>query len=405
MKKRILLLFGTSVLILGVFSYLDKRQAQEGSLELVHTVETEQEENTPQNETTVGSTVQSPQEEETALPQGQELYAFQSLNEAEQTVYLQVYNAIVQRMETEVATTDVTLLEKVFQSVLLDHPEIFYVDGYTFTKYSRGNEITRLVFEASFTMSAEQIQENMAQIEARAEEIIQNVPAGADDYEKIKYVYDYIILNTEYNINAPNNQNICSVFLSHESVCQGYAKATQYLLQKLGIPVTLVVGTTEGGEGHAWNLVYADGEPYYVDTTWGDASYRMTTNESFEVNNMPVINYDYLCVTTEKLCRTHTIQNVVDMPVCTATKNNYYVREGCYFTAVDEEQLAQVFEKNYSEGNECVTIQCDNAEVYTAMYEALITEQKIFDYMDAADGVIAYTENEAQLSLSFWLSE
>ena len=142
-----------------------------------------------------------------------------------------------------------------------------------------------------------------------------------------------------------------------------------------------------------------------MDTTWGDASYRMTTEESYEVNNLPVINYDYLCVTTEQLCKTHRIENVVSVPECTAVKDNYYVREGAYFTEYNEEQLTQFFEKSYAEGKEYITLQCADETVFSEMNEELITGQRIFEYMEANDGVIAYSQNEEQFSLSFWLSE
>ena len=393
MKKRIAALFWISTLVLAVCIFLELRQAdREAGTNIFHVKEQNAEKKTEQEILTL-------QKEQEGL------YAYESLTKEEQEIYAQIFASLVQMQETELSTTDTDVIEKVFQCVLNDHPEIFYVEGYTFTKYSRGNKITKIIFQASYTMEKEEITEKQKAIEKKADEILAGMPEDTDDYGKIKYIYEYIIKNTEYNVAAENNQNICSVFLDGQSVCQGYAKATQYLLSKAGVKATMVVGYVEFGEGHAWNLVYADGEPYYVDTTWGDASYRMTTEESYEVNNLPVINYDYLCVTTKQLGKTHRIENVVPMPECTEVKDNYYVREGAYFTEVNEEQLTRLFEKCYAEGMDCITLQCADENVYRTMNDELITGQKIFMYMDTSDGVVAYSQNEEQYSLSFWLSE
>ncbi|MCM1192487.1 MAG: hypothetical protein NC123_14025 [Butyrivibrio sp.] len=334
-------------------------------------------------------------------------------------------------------------IDRIFQCVLNDHPELFYVEGYSYTRYTRGDRITSIVFSGTYCIDRETAESRREEIEAAAAEILAGVEEDADQYTKVKYVYDTIIRQTDYDPSSPDNQNIYSVFVNHRSVCQGYAKATQYLLNRLGVECTLVLGTVETGqgrdnsalqddpagweesgsqgdfvlqensapqagagsrEGHAWNLVRIDGEYYYVDTTWGDASYSRQDGEPAEDINMPEINYDYLNVTTEELLKSHTLGENIVMPQCVATDANYYLKEGALFTSYDREQLQQLFDRARAEDRDDITIKCADRECYNQVLTELVDNHEIFRYLEAADAAVAYARNDSQMSLTFWVT-
>jgi len=337
-------------------------------------------------------------------------YARDCLSEAEQIWYRDIERILgsfgegaALSREGLKAGLEESQIDKIFQCVLCDHPELFFVEGYSYTKYMRGEELLSIEFSGNYCVDLETALTRSRQIRTAADAILAGVEPDASDYEKVKYVYDTLILNTDYDLDAPDNQNIYSVFVSRRSVCQGYAKATQYLLNRLGIECVLVLGTVETGEGHAWNLVKVDGHYYFVDTTWGDVSYRIDETLPWE-GGMPEINYDFLNVTTEELLRTHIIGGEVPMPLCTAVEANYYVREGALFTSFDREQLRVLFERAAERGRRDVAVKCSNAECYEEILQALIGEQEIFGLLPGGESSIAYTQNEKQFSLTFWVT-
>lgn len=334
----------------------------------------------------------------------EECYAFGMLSEEEQEVYLEILEALIDfRENVRLSSCDKELISHAFQCVLNDHPEIFYVEGYSYTEYTLGSILKKITFTGSYRFSQEEVAQKQRQIDDYVNQCLAGMPEDADEYEKVKYVYEYLIHHTDYDASAEDSQNICSVFLERKSVCQGYAKATQYLLNKAGVFATLVLGRVVGGEGHAWNLVRIDGAYYYVDTTWGDASYQAVGGGDYPVEKIPTINYDYLCVTTEQMELTHTQENVVEMPECTSMDANFYVREGVYFTAFDEEKIGKIFADSYERGDTYVTLKCEGPDIFRKMQETLIGEQEVFRYLQCPDKAVSYVENEKQYSLSFWL--
>lgn len=336
-------------------------------------------------------------------------FAYDQLNDEQKIWYEDIAN-ILGTMGEDVELSD-SVIEKglsednidlIFQCVMIDHPELFYVEGYSYVRHTRGDKIVKYEFTGNYSMDRQQAAQYKARIEENTLDVIKHGLSLSDDYEKIKYVYEKIVHETDYSLEAANNQNIYSVFINHESVCQGYAKAMQYLLNRMNVECTLVQGHVENGEGHAWNLVNSNGNYYYVDVTWADASYFAEDNSITQ--SYPEINYDYLNITYEEISKTHTADYALTLPACISMNDNYYVREGTYFEYFDDEKMRRVFDEAYETGKDSVLIKCEDMYTYDEIFIEMIDNQAIFSYLKGDYESVSYGYDEARLTMTFWVT-
>lgn len=327
---------------------------------------------------TVQNRLSSQEEEETItrpekeIPQEQAAYyyGYNSLDEEAQKVYRQLAAGIENfQEEIPVDSTSQEQLEKVMRVLIADHPEYFWTDGTSSYTYQElpGGRAWNMEVRPEYQVGSQEAQTLKAQIEAKADQWIQGAPEG-DAYEKIKYVYETLIDQVEYQENSPQNQNIRSVFLEGKTVCMGYSKAAQYLLNRMGIFCTLVTGTVTGEKpsSHAWNLVRIGEQYYYMDVTWGNPGYLNPVEDD------AYISYSYLCCNEETLAPTHVPDDTIPLPSCQDDSYNYYKNKGRWYDSFDWNQIYQVIQEDLVQGAEMTELRFAGQESYDLAAEALV---------------------------------
>lgn len=185
-----------------------------------------------------------------------------------QAIYRQIYaNANIMN-KTFMPCQDITVnsLKTVFEAVYNDHPELFWLEtGYN-CRYSRSGKCVEISLQ--FSIKEEELAEFRSTFDTQANRILNQAWNLADDYEKEKYIHNQLLEQVEYQSGAPRSQSAYSAMVNGKTVCAGYARAFQYLMQQLGIPCYYCTGYS--GENHAWNIIYLYGEYYNVDLTWDD---------------------------------------------------------------------------------------------------------------------------------------
>lgn len=215
---------------------------------------------------------------------------YELLSKKEKTVYDELLDAVNDYKKTLRPSEEISpeALNDVYNALMYDHPELFWLSTDYSCMCDETNQVIKIDLEYTNIMSKIKI----ARI--KFDEEINKIAVEANklktDYEKELYVHDTLINKIKYTTDEKNDQSAYGAVVLGKSVCVGYAKAFQFIMNKLGIPTYYIVGLTN--ENHAWNLIELEDGFYNVDLTLDDGEDEIYYTY-FNVND-EMINKDHM---------------------------------------------------------------------------------------------------------------
>jgi hypothetical protein len=287
-------------------------------------------------------------------------YYYGTLSDADKLLYRQIYVVIRDHLDyTDVNTTDSDTISDVMEYVLLDNPELFYVDSLKTQTTTVGTSST-MAITASESMSSEEQKTALQKISDFSANALAGISAGMTEYDKALSLYAYVVSHLQYVDGAPYNQSLYSAALG-QTVCRGYTCAYKYLCDQLGIPCIVVTGTMQG-TSHAWNMVYLDGQWCYVDCTAGDD----LSDQGIDVD------YSWFGLDSATISQSHTLQNSALLPAANSMANAYYYRQGLYFDHYSADSVTGLL----SAGSD-FSFQCQTEAVFNEYCDQFSSSQDI----------------------------
>lgn len=210
---------------------------------------------------------------------------------------------------TEISTKEVGAL---VSKVLRENPEVLYYHSATMWKSGK--------LEFVYHHPAEVIKENRQLLDQEIDRVLDEIiEPDFTDFDKVKAIHDYLVLHIAYDYDNFENKTVPAdsytaygAMILGSAVCDGYTKAAQIMLDRLGIENNYIIGSVNGN-AHSWNQVKLDGHYYFMDITWDDPA----------PNKPGVVNYNYFLTTSEQLKKDHSWDEE-RWPVATNKKYSYF---------------------------------------------------------------------------------
>lgn len=233
--------------------------------------------------------------------------------------------------------------------------------------------------------TAESFKNESAAVAAAADRIIGMIPDNVDHYQVVKTVHDQIILNTEYSLTKDYIRIPYGALYDGFALCEGYSRAFQYVMHRLGYQCLIVSG--DAGGPHAWNMIELDGEWYHIDLTFDDPT---GTDE----NN---ISYNYFLITDEQISQDHTISpyytqrlnfssfNSIKVPAATGGKYGFIAYNNITVHDNADSAIAElkVKLKEAMAAKEEKVFVYTKADVSADVIDKFVSRQEIFGYTDS----------------------
>lgn len=298
-------------------------------------------------------------------------YYYHSLSEELKDSYITLYYSALEFEEScKVQITEKDLLT-VIDAILYDNSEIFWLTG-NCTYYVNEGYID-VVQEYRYTEDeAEQISKKL---DDKIDDIISEMPKYETDFEKELYLHDYVCDNTVYDETTmeTTGHTAHSSLLDGKTVCEGYARAVQLLLDEVGIENYLIIGDASDDNSsdlHMWNIVKIDEHYYHLDPTWNDGAFTDAQG------------YFYFNVPDTYIMRTHSDFNIQNTG-CSYNNANYFEMMNTYVkTFTGFASLTDSAAGVLATGENIVEFVFENKSDYKRALNELQNNSKFFSFVE-----------------------
>lgn len=301
------------------------------------------------------------------------MYYYNSLDEMSKIAYQDMYAAVINFEEQYTLDVSSADMREVFMAILYDNPEIFWLK----TDYKYYDYEDYVLFEPQYHFSAEEAKLMTSELESKVDAILSMASSYNTPYEKELFFHDYICENVVYDESTYGTVggSAHNALINGASVCEGYARAMQILLDGAGIYNYLIVGDAidEGNtEPHMWNVVQLDGMNYHLDVTWDDLEgYSEPSHLYFNVNDT-LISDDH--------CNFEPETNH-----CFSMSHNYYFVNGTHLISFNSfSDLSSVCGNMLKSGNNYVEFRFQNKTDYEKALKSMDNNSSFFNFIDSA---------------------
>ena len=200
-------------------------------------------------------------------------------------------------------------------------PEAFHVSGVGYTCVSDSCVESLMFYYRDYADTEKEYKKCFDAMEKAADMLLAGIENNTllSDEEKALLLHDRLCVHNEYVKGASSiiDHTAYAALVNRSSVCQGYAMAYMYLLNRVGIRNYYCASDALY---HGWNIVYIDGEAYHVDLTWDDISWGVNA-----AGAAGVVGHDNFLRSTNGIASTgHTANDYDASPVSTKYDNYYW---------------------------------------------------------------------------------
>lgn len=222
------------------------------------------------------------------------------------------------------------------------------------------------------------------QIDQAAQEILDQIPADASDWDKAKVIHDELVKRVHYE-EGKYDQNMYGALIEGKCVCSGYANAYAYLLEQVGISNRIVSGYTDlvnaelaqddvmsaAAQSHAWNLVTlvdeeGNSHDSFIDVTWDDP-------DRLDEDGKQYVTYDWFGVSLEALEKAHRsgfLDSYHLEDYHFDDYSNYHKHTGSLIESFDLEEVAEIMNGQKESGMKLLTVRfTDKGEFFNTQAE------------------------------------